>query len=189
MESPWSALLANVAIVALFTSVWVHTHVWVDRRAGMSGPAFGLLMGIAAICAMTIPAEIIPGVLVDLRATVIGMAGFFGGPWSGLIAALLAGAFRIYTGGMGALAGSFSIAVAGLVGVLGYYFVKSRAPTRLDIVKLGAALGAGNLVGYGMLPHDVIAILWSRALIPSFALIFVSTVLAGLSLFQERIRR
>ena len=27
----WSELLANVAIVAMFVSVWIHTHVWIDR--------------------------------------------------------------------------------------------------------------------------------------------------------------
>ena len=61
--STWAQLLANFAVVAMFVSVWIHTHVWVDRLGPRtSSAAFGLLMGVGVVALMNIPVELLPGV-------------------------------------------------------------------------------------------------------------------------------
>ncbi|TJU93539.1 MAG: PAS domain S-box protein, partial [Mesorhizobium sp.] len=189
MGSPWSELLANLAVVAMFVSVWIHTHVWLDRRpAAAKAAAFGLLMGTGAIILMLTPMQLQPGILVDLRATMIAVAGFFGGPIAGIVAGVMAGAFRTFEGGIGAFAGAVGIAATMLIGVAGNLALKGRSPGMVDIMILGAATACGSLLGLSMLPQSVIQAVLPKVVFPSTLLIFVSVGLSGLTLYQERRR-
>ncbi|MBZ9995752.1 diguanylate cyclase [Mesorhizobium sp. BH1-1-4] len=189
MGSPWSELLANLAVVAMFVSVWIHTHVWLDRWApAVKAAAFGLLMGVGAIILMLTPMQLQPGVLADLRATMIAVAGFFGGPVAGIVAGIMAGAFRTFEGGIGAFAGAVGIAAAMLVGIAGNLALRGRRPTMIDIMILGAAAAAASLLGLSVLPRDVLQMVLPKVALPSSLLIFVSVVLSGLTLYQERRR-
>ena len=189
MGSPWSELLANLAVVAMFVSVWIHTHVWLDRRpAPVKAAAFGLLMGAGAIVLMLTPMQLQPGVLVDLRATMIAIAGFFGGPVAGIVAGVMAGAFRTFEGGIGAFAGAVGIAATMLVGVAGNLALRGRRPSMADIMILGAAAACGSLLGLSVLPRSVVQTVLPQVVFPSSLLIFVSVAMSGLALYQERRR-
>ncbi|MBZ9676400.1 diguanylate cyclase [Mesorhizobium sp. ES1-1] len=189
MGSPWSELLANVAVVAMFVSVWIHTHVWLDRRAAVTrATAFGLLMGMGAVIVMMTPMKLQPGILIDLRSTMIVLGGFFGGPVAGILAGLSAVAYRLHEGGIGAFAGAVGIGIATTIGIVGHLALKGRAPERLDILNLAAAAGAGSLLGLLALPRDVMQAVLPRVALPSPLLIFLSIMLAGLTLYQERRR-
>ncbi|TPM84796.1 diguanylate cyclase [Mesorhizobium sp. B2-3-3] len=189
MGSPWSELLANLAVVAMFVSVWIHTHVWLDRRPAMAkAVAFGLLMGAGAIILMLTPMQLQPGVLVDLRATMIGLAGFFGGPVAGIVAGIMAGAFRTFEGGIGAFAGAVGIAATMLIGIAGNLALRGRPPAMADIIILGAAAAAGSLLGLSVLPRAVLQTVLPEVALPSTLLIFVSVAMSGLALHQERRR-
>src|SRR4051794_29493124 len=134
MGSPWSELLANLAVVAMFVSVWIHTHVWLEQRAAVTrATAFGLLMGAGAVILMMTPMELQPGILVDLRGTMIALAGFFGGPVAGVLAGLAALAFRLHEGGIGMVAGAVGITIATAIGIAGHLALKGRAPDRADV--------------------------------------------------------
>ncbi|WP_322415374.1 diguanylate cyclase [Mesorhizobium huakuii] len=189
MGSPWSELLANLAVVAMFVSVWIHTHVWLDRRpAAVKATAFGLLMGAGAIILMLTPMQLQPGVLVDLRATMIAIAGFFGGPIAGIVAGVMAGAFRTFEGGIGAFAGAVGIAATMLVGIAGNLALRGRRPTMADIMILGAATACGSLLGLSVLPRSIVQTVLPQVVFPSTLLIFVSVAMSGLALYQERRR-
>ncbi len=69
----------------------------------------GVFLGATAILAMLTPFQVEKGIFYDARSIVIGIAGFFGGPLTGTIAATLALAFRISRGGAGVIPGSLSI--------------------------------------------------------------------------------
>jgi len=69
----------------------------------------GIFLGATAILAMLTPFKIEEGIFYDARSIVIGIAGFFGGPLTGTIAAAFALAFRISLGGAGVIPGSLSI--------------------------------------------------------------------------------
>jgi diguanylate cyclase (GGDEF)-like protein/PAS domain S-box-containing protein len=189
MGSPWSELLANLAVVAMFVSAWIHTHVWLDRRPALvKSVAFGSLMGAGAVILMLTPMQLQPGVLVDLRATMIAIAGFFGGPVAGIVAAVTAGAFRTFEGGIGAFAGAVGIAATMLVGVAGNLALRGRQPGMGDIMILGAATACGSLLGLSVLPQSVLERVLPEVVFPSTLLILVSVAMSGLALHQERRR-
>ncbi|QPC91871.1 diguanylate cyclase [Mesorhizobium sp. INR15] len=189
MGSPWSELLANLAVVAMFVSVWVHTHVWVDRKAALTrATAFGLLMGSGAVILMMTPMQLQEGVFVDLRGTMIALAGFFGGPVACAIAGLMAVAYRFHEGGVGVVAGSAGIGIATLIGIAGHLALKGRYPERVDVLILAAAAAAGSLLALFALPRAIMQVVVPQVGLPTSLLIFVSIMLSGLALYQERRR-
>lgn len=78
----------------------------------------GLIFGLLAVVFMQLPFEVRPGVLIDLRNLAVFLAGPFGGGVSSLVAGVLAGAYRLYLGGEGALAGTASVLTVAAVGWL-----------------------------------------------------------------------
>lgn len=189
MASTWSQLLANVAIVAMFVAVWIQTHVWIDRLgASARALAFGLVMGVGAITVMAVPVQLTQGVLVDLRYTLIALSGLFGGPIAGLVTGVIAGSFRLYEGGVGAFAGCVSILATLIVATAGHLLLRGRAPGRLDILVVAAAVAVGSRVGLAVLPWPIVESYLSTAALPSALLDFAAIVLAGLALYQERRR-
>lgn len=86
------------------------------------------------------PVRIADGVFLDLRSVLPALAGFAGGPISGLAVALVLSAYRIYIGGAGMFAGSVVLISAGL-------------------------LGAGFGVGMGALTRPIMPLIWRVALV------------------------
>lgn len=111
MADHWQALIANLAVVALFISSWVHGHfVLASWARWQRNLVFGIAMGIGAVASMQLAIPI-NGALFDLRLSLIGIAGFFGGPVAGLTAVAIAAGFRLFAvGGPLGLAGAASIA-------------------------------------------------------------------------------
>ena len=71
------------------------------RRSLLNGLVFGLL----AVALMISRIEVSPRIFVDARAVPIALVTLVEGGWAGLIAALVAAAYRLWLGGPGALAG------------------------------------------------------------------------------------
>jgi diguanylate cyclase (GGDEF)-like protein/PAS domain S-box-containing protein len=189
MTSAWAQLLANFAVVAMFVSVWIHTHVWVDRLgARTSSAAFGLLMGMAAIVVMSLPVKLMPGVMIDLRFVTIALSGLFGGPVAGLITGVMAGAFRIHEGGAGAFAGTISVLAAMIVTTAGHQLLRGRPPMRRDILIIAATVAIASRIGLVVLPWHIVEAYMKTAALPSAVLDFGTIVLLGLALYQERRR-
>ncbi|WP_244935186.1 GGDEF domain-containing protein [Acuticoccus sediminis] len=65
----------------------------------------GIILGIGGLITMLDPTEVVPGVFVDSRTTMVMLAAFFGGPVAGLVSAVIAGAYRLWLGGDGAIPG------------------------------------------------------------------------------------
>jgi len=65
----------------------------------------GLLFGAICVIGMEAPVTIAPGVIFDPRSVIISLSGVFGGPICGIIAAAIAGGYRVYLGGGGAPVG------------------------------------------------------------------------------------
>jgi len=73
-------LLPNLAIVAIATSMWTLNR----RHAVRAGRVwctliFSLIMTAGIIGTMAIPIEFSPGVLLDVRYSLLGIASYFGG--------------------------------------------------------------------------------------------------------------
>lgn len=190
MESLWSQLLANIAIVAIAVSVWTHGHHWIDaRHTLLRSLAFGLLMGGGALTVMHFPVEVMPGVLIDLRSAMIALAGFWGGPAGGLLAGAMTGAYRLHEGGIGAFAGSISISAATAVGIGAHLALRGRTTRPRHIVLMAFILSAGCMLSFLALPAHVLEVVASRAILPTGVLTFVGVLVASFALRHEQLRR
>jgi len=189
MASPWSELLANFAIVIMFVSAWSHMGMWQFRRsAKVSRPLFGLWMGTGSVVLMLVPAELVPGVFIDLRTTPLVIAGIFGGPLAAAISGGMALAFRIYEGGIGVFAGCASIVFGSATGGLAYWFLGGRNPSNRQIPVISLVASAATIVASMLLPSTVRAQVFTAITLPSSVLLFGSILLASLALRAERSR-
>lgn len=106
-------------MVALFILGWSHARTWVQTRpAGQRPLMFGLVMGLGAVATMTMAVEVQPGVYIDLRATLLVLSGFFGGPVAAGVSAVIAIAFRTWMGGSGVWSGVAGIGLATAAGLI-----------------------------------------------------------------------
>ena len=118
MAEHWQTLIGNLAVVALFISAWVHGQFVLDPRPKVLRElVFGLTMGLGAVASMLMGINLAPGVIFDLRSSLIAIAAFFGGPVSALVAVGVAIGWRSVVGGAGAFPGivaMLAVAAAGL---------------------------------------------------------------------------
>lgn len=146
----------------------------------------GFWFGGGAILAMAAPAQLAPGLILDVRSIIIGIAAAFGGPVVAAISAVLAVGYRLYLGGMGALPGSLAIVLGAF---FGHFGAKCLSPIIRRAVPRYALLGfliSLNFVSIFVLPWPIA----SSLVLTTWPLIAVTSVVAGafLGSFMERER-
>jgi signal transduction histidine kinase len=116
--------------------------------------ALGLAFGLAAIGCMLSPFPITEGTYGDLRNVVIVAAAVIGGPWTALIAAIMASLYRISLGGF-FVGGIGTILSAGAYGVLiaRFWLPRHAAPTSLQLLLSGIGLAVVNSLWGLLLPN------------------------------------
>lgn len=110
----------------------------------------GFLFGATAIVGMLYPFVLTKGIIFDGRSIVISLCTLFFGPISGVIASLMAIAYRIYIGGSGALMGTLVITSSFFIGFI-FYLRKNKNPN----VKLSIA----QLYLFGLIVHITMILL------------------------------
>lgn len=126
MADHWQSLVANLAVVALFISAWVHVGQPLAARWPRiwRSVSFGIVMGLGAVCSilLAIPLE---GAFFDLRFSLVALAGFFGWWPAAIIAAAITLVFRMSLGGQ-VMTAAIGICAAGTTGVLVSMFTRRR---------------------------------------------------------------
>lgn len=181
----------SVGLLAVVSIAYTH----VIRRSAAGRPertiALGLLFAAGAAVAMLTPAEVAPGVLVDARSVLVGLAAPFGGPAAALVAGALAGAFRLWLGGAGALAGLFGITATMLIAIAFERWLHRRgAPlTTRGLLLLGALVGPVNLSGLLLVPdRALVAPIMAAATAPLLATSLFGILFVGTLMLHERER-
>ena len=149
----FSDLISNVALLlalsilySFLTRIWKHEEI-PGRILG------GFLFGLVAVAGMINPFNYEPGVIFDARSMVVSMAGLFGGPLTAAISTLIAGTYRLWLGGTGALTGFGVIFTSAALGV-GYYYLRQRRPE---------VIGSLYLFVFGIIVH-LFMLLWMLTL-------------------------
>lgn len=141
------ALTHGIGLLALVLLAYRH----VLRRFGARRRPFallsGLLFGAAAAISMLDAYPVAGGVLIDLRNAMIGLAGLFGGLPAALLSAAIAGAVRLWLGGVGLPTGLAGILLTALVAPLLAKPMERRAAAH-DRNGKGSGKGA---FGFGLL--------------------------------------
>ena len=189
MHTPWHELLANLAIVAIFTTIWTLSQQsisgWPQRVRAL---ALGLIFGIGSVAAMWMPFELRTGVMIDLRATLIAVSAFAGGPLSVIVTAAIAMVARYSFGGQGVLIGIFGISVAAAIGAGAHVAFRNRIPRLGEIVAFAALVAVGGILNFFLTPVASWPVLMPTVAAPLVVLLFASTLVASFVVAQERRR-
>ncbi len=189
-SASWQDLLQNVAILAIAVTVWNHGLDRLEGKARWYRELFGICLGgTSVVLLMLVPFELQPGIIVDLRGTLIVFAGFVGGPLIGIATALVAIGFRIYLGGAGTLTGMVTIVTAVTVGIVGHVVVRGRATTTRDLLVLAFAASLSTSCGLVVMPQANILPFLIQVWPPLVIMTFVATMLAGLAIIEADRRR
>lgn len=176
--------LGLLCILAIAFGTWTRAHLSPNAKSILAGFAFGT----AAVLAMLSPAELRPGVIVDLRTVLVAASAVFGGVPGVLISTGMAALFRWFAvGGEGALPGVISIFAAGMIGMLwSQLHPRSRSPKIPDLAIAGALISLSFLVIY-MMPLNranmVMLTVYPYVLVSSI----LGTMLLGLLSNRERL--
>lgn len=145
-------LIKGVALMlALSLLHSFNLRLWRGRRVA-ERISSGLLFGAICVAGMMMPIQFSTGVIFDARSVVLGMAGLFGGPLTGAIAATVAGGYRAWLGGVGAGVG-VSVIVASVLLGMGYRYGHQRGWFQLNIP---------HLLVFGFLTHVLVLLLFTR---------------------------
>ena len=144
----------------------------------------GLLFGGICVIGMKMPLAVAPGVIFDAHSVILSMAGLFGGPVVGIIAAAIAAAYRLWLGGDGAAVGLAVIISAMSLGLL-YGYCSDRGWVSVGVLQLlafGLIVHAVVVLLFTLLPADVVAQVMEHVAIPLVLIFTPATVFLGLLL-------
>lgn len=176
-------MLGVVALVVL-------SYSWVIRQfpTGIAkGAAVGVLFGIGGIASMNDPILFAPGVFYDARTALLVLCYTYGGPIGTIIATAMMVACRLWIGGLGAVTGSISIVLSGLIGLVCALIPIRRfkvGPLRSAFLGLAAS---GSFVTLALLPHEIASLIIGAPLLALTIGNVVSVMI--ISSFLEREKR
>ncbi len=158
MAVHWQALVADLAVVALFISVWLHGQfVFAGRPKALRDAVFGLVLGTGTVVSMLLSVDI-GGALFDLRLTLVTLAAFFGGPIAAAIAVVMALAYRVgVVGGPVALTAALSIIGAAVIGRALSRLTRGRMTGLAVVGILAVAVGLMSVV-FGVTFHSAVSV-------------------------------
>ena len=190
MEDPWVGLLANLGLISIAMSIWVHALDWVEDRPETVRLGFvSFLGGLTVVILLLTPIQMQPGIFFDLRTVPIATTSFFFGPVTGIITATVAALCRVAIGGVGAPPAIIGIAVITVVGISGHFLLRGREPGRRAIVAFAAATALASLTGFFFLPPALRAETLPLVAVPALILVFIGQLGTGLGIAAEWRRR
>jgi len=121
------ALIQNVALIVLLAAVQQYLRRRLRGKAVLERLLAGILYGGIAVIGMMTPFRFAPGLIYDGRSIILGLAGLLAGGYVATIAAVLAGAYRLSLGGVGAPAGVGTIVASALLGAALHHWHRRRS--------------------------------------------------------------
>ena len=162
-------------------------HLRAPLRVLVNGLAFGLV----AVALMISRIEVGQGMFVDARAVPIALVALIEGGWAGLVAALVASAYRVWLGGSGAPTGVLALLATAGVGALAVVWVRRDGGVRArHAFALGGAVYVITFVSFALVGargFELFARSWLPLLIISvggiggFARLFTDVANAGVA--------
>ncbi|RVD61591.1 diguanylate cyclase [Mesorhizobium sp. M2D.F.Ca.ET.185.01.1.1] len=184
----WQHLTANLAAVALFVSGWNYVQPWLEGRSQKFRLlVFGCIMGWGALASMLLTVEVEPGVLLDLRTSLVATAGLFAGMPGALVATAFPLGYRIAIGGHGLTAGLIGIAVAFAAGVLAHRLIGRRQTRAWQVLVFAVCVGLSVLVPVSILPQTAAPGIDVHLVLPLIALNIAATAVAGLVVLHTQL--
>lgn len=152
----------------------------------------GILFGGICVIGMILPFELRSGVIFDTRSVVLSVASLFSGPIGAFIAAIIAGGYRIFIGGVGVYVG-ISIVIASTCLGLAYRYCVEKGWAKINVTQLlvfGLVVHLVQILLYTQLPSALFEQIMANIAIPILFIFTLATALLGLLLktFDKRIK-
>ncbi len=179
-----TALILALGLLQGFNLRLLHGHPRISRWVA------GALFGSMCVFGMLMPITLADGVFFDARSVVLGIAALYGGPLVGVIAGVIAGAWRIHLGGAGVTVGLAVVVASVVLGLLYRQGVRRQGWSRqaVPLLMFGVVLHLVALVLFTQLPQSYVAAVFSELALPYLAILAPATVLLGIVLnaIEER---
>lgn len=177
-------LIENLAL--LMTLCWLHETILQNLKGHilLSKICAGALFGLVCIVGMMIPLVLAQGIIIDGRTVILSLSALFGGPLVGFIAGCIAGLYRLWVGGIGAIPGLLNILMSVLMGMAFHYLhQKRRIPLNTgSLLIFGGIVQVLQILNIRLLPEKIFATFVEYTLWPLVIVQLSSTLLLGLIL-------
>lgn len=151
----------------------------------------GILFGGICVVGMMNPITIMPGAIFDARSVVLGMSGLFCGPLAAIIAAAIAGCYRIWLGGVDVGIGVAVVIASTLFG-LGYRYARDKGWVKTGILQFlvfGFIVHAVAVLLFATFPTRLAHEVMSTIALPYLLIFTPATAFLGLLLQDIEDRR
>ncbi len=190
MDAAVQGLIANLAMVGVFASLWTFLGDAADHLPRWGRQlALGLVMGLGAVAMMSVPVVISPGLFLDLRVSLLAQAALFGGPFGALAGVLVASSYRVFLGGPGLVPGLAIIALGALMGLGVHALTRGQPRQRLDVLLLAGGASFVSFVSLLLIPGGMIEAALPNLIVAVPSIAFLATLLAGLAILSDDRRR
>ncbi|MBF0411639.1 MAG: GAF domain-containing protein [Desulfamplus sp.] len=172
------SLLVSLSIVSGFIERHYKT---VNVAPTLALTLQGLLFGGAAVLGMMRPLNLGPGLIFDGRSVMVSLCTLFFGPLSGVIAAIMPSAYRMYIGGAGAVTGVLVVFSSFTIGIVTRFYFKpeSKPPLFWHLYLFGFIVHVAMLAMMFTLPKGAGMSVVARIGLPVMLLYPLATILAG----------
>jgi len=184
--------ITNAALLLALSILSVHfRHQWL-KKFKQQNWVIGVLYGLFAILAMSAPVTLVEGAIFDGRSIILGLAGFFEPPVVVIIAAVIAGIYRAYLGGIGAFTGVGSIVISCVIGLaFGQIIRKKKCPISfVNLLLLGLIVHGALVVWFFTFPRTIAMEILNTIAVPYVVIFSITMMLIGLFINdqQQRVR-
>lgn len=177
-------LIENLAL--LMTLCWLHETILQNLKGQilLSKICAGSLYGLVCIVGMMIPLVLAQGIIIDGRTVILSLSALFGGPLVGFIAGCIAGLYRLWVGGIGAIPGLLNILMSVLMGMAFHYLHQKRriSLNTASLLIFGGIVQVLQILNIRLLPEKIFSIFVEYTLWPLVIVQLSSTLLLGLIL-------
>lgn len=177
----WIELIKLAALLLAFTMLLTFVYRAAGNSSVKSKLLQGGLFGLIAVIGMSMPVNFSPGFIFDPRSVLVSMAGFFGGPIVAIPAGIIAGGYRLWLGGGGAIAGMLVVLLSCSAGI-GAYYLRQRyhyAVSPFNLLLFGLVSHFIALFGLTILPNEIMWKVIKNLSIPFFIIYPPMTVFLG----------
>lgn len=168
----------------LMALVLLYESLPVRRKTSSSIPQLlsGILIGAIAIAIMLNPWRFAHGVIFDTRSVLLSLSGLYFGFLPTLVAAIIAGIYRLHLGGAGAFTGVGSILIASAIGLLWRISLQKnkKIPQWYELYAFGWVVHLALLVWFLTLPAGLAFPAIRAIALPFLSIHPMVTVLIGL---------
>ena len=149
-------LVNNAALLLTLALVYEGSDRYPVKNSRLAQMISGVLISIICILIMKTPLELQPGIMIDARSVLISSTALIFGPVSTIVTVISAIAYRLYSGGMGALPGIGIIVTSSLIGTAWRFNLYTRFQKKwgwLNLYLMGFSCHIAMLICLFTLPY------------------------------------